>query len=509
MQILKKIFTIRNTAFLVASLSILTTLYFHFFVDLKLGWLEITSYYTDLRILYFNISAILISFLIILFFFSKEKDYIILSDLLIISLGLIFVFTQQVFPVSDESSHYDYLKYVQEHWRIPNVYSEKNIDLIEQVNGQILGSKRYIAFHPPLYYFFGAVITSVFAWFQQSLINEVYLLRTFGVLCLILSSRFIYKTFDLLKKYEFKFINIQLVKVSVLITVLNPALLTRITNITNEQFSILFTTISFYFLTKFLLEKQVTKITQVGLVVFVSLAILSKLTSFFLIPLLILVYIYRKKYYSLAANLGFIFLSILPWVLFNIKTYHQIFANNAHVEVVQGMVGSDLKNLNLSFTFSNFESMLITFWQAQEFVKPVLLIFQTRDLFFYKTISSLNSFIIYSFSFLFLLSFISLTKNTLIRGLKKDWQQFIFYILYMTPVIFLSIFLVYSTIKYDLDFMIGRYLHVLILPLAFILCYGLNYFFAEKEHGLLTKTLALLCILFISIAINNLIFKVF
>jgi hypothetical protein len=331
--------------------------------------------------------------------------------------------------------------------KVLNTGRKDNLQKLDPVSSQ--------AHHPPLYYFFGAVVYKLTQTINVNQILQIYLLRMISSLFYFGSIIAAYQILKKLFKDKNTVFNL------LVFVFINPLMLQIGVGINNDIAVIFF---SLVFLL-FLLRYEGKNIFFLALIS--ALAVLSKFSGIFTAFAFTGVTLFKEKRIktSLAAVMKYsLMLMVLlsPWFFFNYQRYQKIIIDNFYIY-------SDKLTLNLSFTQALAQAVL-------EFRHTIM--HYAGFVGWYQTYPFKWFFILYAALFV-LLAFIGLIKA--LRG--KNNRSGVLLIYSFSLMLFLFLLsLRHKLLGYSWDIQ-GKYLAPAFLPLAIFLLTGAGHVFKTKPEN--------------------------
>jgi len=289
---------------------------------------------------------------------NRVTEIILLTFILVI--GLLLIFKSPIWSPIDEGAHFAYIETIVREkrlpilkkdyisWQVLSIDEKKYPQKTETDPKKVgLGGCVYEAFQPPLYYLAAAPI---FLLGGENYYTKIGLLRFFGFLQYLVVLYLVYKIFKKFNLSSYLFF----------ILALLPGFLLRSITISNAITEILIWTFIFYFMATRMADEDGAKKILI-LATLTGLAILTKITSVFLIPAILLwLTITKRKFkplYGLFVIIPLLMLS--PWLYWNWQNYHSLTPNKLAIEMQtpvidpKGELGGAyiLKNLDQIFHY--------------------------------------------------------------------------------------------------------------------------------------------------------------
>jgi len=295
-----------------------------------------------------------------------NKIILILGLFFLLIFGIINIFKFPIWSPIDEPSHFNYIEHLATKHKLPIL----NLDPISwqtvsismgiypnhpgfnpSENIQSFGNTIYEGFQPPVSY----LISAPFYYLAGSnYYHKIFLLRFICFLQYLIAVFFIYKIF---KKYD-------LPQILFLGTILIPGVILRTTSVSNAATEILLITLIIYFLLCRL--KQEINIKQfLSLGILIGMAILTRFTSVFILPAVIiyLIYYYRKWSWNLLFIIIVPLVLAAPWFAWNYQHFGTLTSNKIAQEMQLPVIAPNgklnnkllaLKNLDNTFNHAFF-----------------------------------------------------------------------------------------------------------------------------------------------------------
>lgn len=247
-------------------------------------------------------------------------------------LGILWTINMPVFSPVDEAAHYLYVDYICENHRLPVISEMMNSDLISALAGEatvnIPEGIMYEAVHPPLYYVCMALLCN---WFEWTAVR-FWICRFVGIILLLGVTCVIFKWCNYLLKQEIikkeEQTNLLLAAMIILCC---PGILTRFGTVSNEGLAVLLVSMCLYQFTKVIFE-GISKKKFLFLSILIVCAVLTKITTCFVIVLWLLILLYYKKIRKMVISISIIATGMSPWVLYNYLNYGSFTGTKKHLE---------------------------------------------------------------------------------------------------------------------------------------------------------------------------------
>jgi len=158
----------------------------------------------------------------------------------------------------------------------------------------------------------------------------------------------------------------------ILIIGFTPAMIIRAVTIGNSILPTVFIAAIFYFITKKMHQnKEITKIDSILFGALSGASLLSKLTTTFIIPTIILFLLIKKGWFvrNLLVYIITITIMLLPWIVFNMQTYNTFTANNQAQELYSMIVNPKHENIfnNLDYIKTSIHPVFLNLiWLPEE-----------------------------------------------------------------------------------------------------------------------------------------------
>lgn len=399
----------------------------------------------------------------------KEKWYILLILPLVLIIGLEVATESKIYSGMDEASHFDYVNYLIEERKLPIVeqpldFEELNIDGANP--NTIPHHNQHEAAQPPIYY----LLRSITGGFSTDIYTRLIVLRIQGVVLILLSILFLTKTYRLLCKREILIKNDYLFYSILTLFVLSPSFLKIMIPVNNEHLLVLLMSILTYMVVYLSSTKKVNAKQSILLGVLVGAIMLTKLTSVYVVIIIMILYISKKWIWQLLI-LGITALLIVsPWVDFNVDNYQSITGMDKHIEIVYPIVNSTNYDYGLEDLMQSIPVMFSYTWfrGGQELVETM--------------ISSFLSF----WLFLSLIYSLFQRKSSLLRSLALF-------------IVANLIILMILTLNSNISVMIGRYMFMNLAAFTLIFYYFTTSII-YKRYFKYVATILLICNVILSIS---------
>ena len=417
------------------------------------------------------IITLLIIFIVLLLYylFRFKAIYFI-----IFSAGALYIFLNGYFAPIDEEAHFAYIHYIVKNHNLPTVYVKVSNE-VSSMGGELSSTSSkenameiYEAFQPPLYYLLASIPMILT---PGKIVVKFYVLRFFGLLCVLVSIYLFNKTYQLLKEKgivkgdDFLFVSI------VSLFTLTPGFLLRMTTLSNLHLLIPLACLFFYVLIK-LSFLEVIKFRDVILLSLLSGAlILTQFTSIFIPIVIVVFFIIKRQSKNILTYIIFVFVIISPWFIYNLHQYGYLTANTIAKRMQQHIVNPNFDTYDLFFIFNGLSCLLATLFNPQESMlnPPVIM-----------TLNFLSVCIIF-----IILYFIYYLIRNLDKSDNASFKNIVFIITFTILLNFGLLF--YITIAQSWNVLLGRYLYISIGLFIFFV-----YLFIEKNVERYRKIVPLL-----------------
>lgn len=386
----------------------------------------------------------------------------------------------------DEGSHFSYVEFMVKNKRLPTLsdyVSEEELAIAEykypgkpSVKAENIGlwGHVYEAFQPPVYYILSLPVYKIAG---GNYYDKIFFLRSWGALQLAIFSVIVYYSILNLKKIFYETTEYAAILATILVGV-TPSMVTRSVVIGNAVLPIIFFSLAVFWLTKkYKDEKPLEAKDALILGIITGLALLSRFTMLYMIPIFMGVFVLNWK--NLLKNLVIYIIATLlvisPWFGFNLKVYGTLTSNEQARQSQMYVVNPD--NLTYGWKYikdewMNFEAQV---WLPQEAKLNVIGLSSIKMISIFRMIN------IISYIGILIMSF-----YLLIDIYRKKYMNF-YHNLLIFAVAFGSIFtlvvqLVGGTILSNWPILLGRYLHPVIFLIAFFFVFALSQIrYAKKE----------------------------
>lgn len=260
---------------------------------------------------------------------SPLRAVVLLELAAIVAFGTLTAARLPVFSPIDEAAHFSYVQYVAEEHRLPVLRADKvspevlalQAGLYPETSGvrrpRGLANESYEAFQPPLYYLVAAPVFAITGNYR----DKVTLLRLFDLALLLAAAVFMFKLARRAMEEE------QLLAFGTgLLVLLTPGVLVRAVTVSTVALELLICCAFLYTLWRADDDGDGRRLALAG--VLLGLALLTKLTLVFLVPLLLVVAVrhvrrVRTRATLVAAGLSLLLplLLLAPWIAFNLHHY--------------------------------------------------------------------------------------------------------------------------------------------------------------------------------------------
>lgn len=463
--------------------------------------------------MYFLPAILFFAFLIVLLFLKEEhrfmeklKKYVVrIVLLLVLSNGLINAFLSPYWSPIDEGSHFAYIQFLVEQKRLPLLsdYSSREVlsignhtypdpPKIDPPDAGLAGNL-YEAFQPPLYY-----IASIPFYLAggSNFINKIYLLRIWGILQLGALVFIVFKIFENLKDF-FPKKNYFFASIAALIVGFTPSMVVRSVIIGNAILPIIFVTLVLWQMSRFFKNnpEDFTPKDAALLGLFSGLALLSRFTVVFLIPLtpIFLFLVIRKNFIKNSAIYGIILASaIAPWIIFNKISYGTFTSNEQAKQLQMNVVNPTNRTFDIEYLKSARPFFWRGIWEPEETNWEAFgtLPWTARYL---KLLPIINIFWAAGGAFMLLLAFYTAWK-------KKSYLLFWLWGILTFSIAGAVSQQVLGTIMSNWPILLGRYMHPVITSIALFFAF-LAYMVYKLKYRIISKILVA-AILFIPLLLH-------
>jgi len=415
---------------------------------------------------------------------SKKINKIGINILAIFFLlaGLSSVFLSKVWAPIDEPSHFSYINSLALKHKIPILnkdivpwqvaaisdgsYYKNSPDRTEEYG--VAHGTIYEGFQPPFSYL---ISVPVFYLAGGNYIHKVYALRLFGFIQYLIALILAFQVFKKLKLSKLLFFSMALI----------PGVILRSITVSNAPTEILLVTLIFYFLAKNF-ERNFSPKQMFLLGIFAGLATLTKFTSIYLIPSLLVYFwsIGRKFRWDLVFIVLMPLFILSPWLLWNYQTFGSLTANSISQQLQAPIIYANghfnklyaIKKIpntfNYAFIAAEEQGFLISRFSWLKYLNLV-------NAFIY----SLAGLMAFYFS---VTGFLGKLKN------KKDYRPVI-----LSSLLLAGNLMVLWYINYSWTISPGRYLYPTILPLFVLIGFAIKRL--NCKAGLIIEALLLSTVL--------------
>lgn len=390
-----------------------------------------------------------------LFKCNKKVALVLLFSII----GILFVFIMPIYSPIDEAAHFAYISFIINKAQLPSLF-----DLIDDQTLAIVGqipintAINHEAVQPPFYYF----VSATFSFLITNPVLRFYYIRLLGLLALLLNFFISMKTINLLKKHNVIKCNDLILTLFSTLLLLNPACLVRFTTISNECLAIILCS-SLCYLFVVVIFEGINRNRMIFVTLLIGLSFLTKNTTLIYSVIVVLLFIYYKKFnYIFTFILGALII-ISPWLINNYRVYGSLTGLAEHIKFVLPIVNPSYSYVNvISDTFSIFKSYFI----AQEIY---------HGNFLAMLVNFINVALVILLIFYFIKSYkiiVQILKNKFRFSHDFD-EKITILVLACTLLVFMNIFsLVYSSSNLRVSVLIGRYLYITSLPLLILVILG-------------------------------------
>ncbi len=399
-----------------------------------------------------------------------QKKALFLSLILVAANGLLYVFLSPYWSPVDEQAHFAFIETISAQKKIPlltDYVSNDVVSLMEKTHGgnakltsqQVgLAGTQYEALQPPLYYL---VSIPFYQLGGSGLVDRIYALRLWGLLQLLIIVFLSYKIFTNVK-FLFPAKSAFFALSAICVIGMTPAMVTRAVTVGNNIFPIIFLALAVWWASRFLeSKKSIGKGDAVILGLLTGLAVLSRFLMIVLIPLGLLLFLVKRE--KILTNsliyVAIILFLLTPWLIFNESHYGSLTANNQARKIQAPALNtmSGLSHYGLAYVRDNFRQMLGQIWIPEEAFSRA---FRAGQML--KGLARLMNVIWLGSLFFAGLSVIYLKSKRKIANKH--------YLTILSAAIFIIVnflFLVAATLYGDWPILLGRYMHAVLIMIAF------------------------------------------
>lgn len=398
--------------------------------------------------------------------FGKVKYGEIVLICVIGILALLCIFGDRNYSVIDEMGHYDYICHIANNHRLPTMYDWMDTEVLNEASTTLVqgGCIQYEAVQGPFYYALLAVLT----FFISNVSYKFLAVRVLGLFMIGAVYCLARKTYNLLVQHGVFRENPYDIYILMLFT-LNPGVVYRLTKVTNESLLYLLAACAMYLYTKLLVEGFDTKLAYVALVIGI-LMFWTKSTGGCMVGGLFLILIYYKKWKHFFVSIAGMGLGVLPWFLYNLKTYGTLTAIKLHVDFALPVVNPKGDPVPLiHHLLQIFNGTFLT--QSEIEPNKITLVGRLEDFLGICCLILVLFYLCYAIK-----RIVEWMKNRLVFGYGIAEKTDVLYVIAIALVVAEILLLMIGTWKTDINILLGRYLYIQAMPLT-ILAIG----FCKKE----------------------------
>lgn len=412
---------------------------------------------------------------------NKNLFYFIIIPFLFVNALFYVQWVNHMAPI-DEQSHFDVIRTIAHKFTLPAIKSQNGIS----------GTRE--AFQPPLYY----IASAPLIYISKNTSFQAATVRIWDVLQYLALIAVGFWAYLCVSKHYLKLNSPPAILFFSLFIGLIPALIVRTVSISNGTFSYFFIGLQLWIIFEYLglpsgSLKSKKLLIWIGIVS--GLSLLSRFTNIFALPVVLGTIALKEKFNfrSLAKMIIIIGIIISPWLAWNYAHYGALTPNIAAIEDQKSIVNPENKVFGLDFIKSNTRVMLDTISTAEEYGLPQV----AAGIYIVHLIG-------YSVVISLILGIIFIFKNykTVFDASQKE-----FFILIAISLIVLNVLQQFWVVIFEnWPVLLGRYLHGILIPLAFLLVFfALHYLKNKKTASAVLGMAAAIMLVFNMIYLINII----
>lgn len=300
--------------------------------------------------------------LLLVFFAVKEKKFFQVYVILVFSFFLWYSFADQSYSAIDETMNFESINHIIHTRSLPTFSDEIDYDYLNSANNnlqEISNSINYEAVQAPLYY----IIFAMLGFIIKSAYFRLHFFRILGLCSIWIVYYFVNKTVKYLKTKQSTIVDEECLRAIYLLTLFNPGYLYRASRLNNEILVCILMAVLFYIAIKCIYEGYSCKYYWGMAVVSVAL-LMTKTTAVYAFCILAIVALFQKKIWKAILPVGVSSLGVVPWLIFNYKTYGRLTAMKEHLDFVLPIVNP--KGVEQNWLDSIFGFFPNTFYSGEE-----------------------------------------------------------------------------------------------------------------------------------------------
>lgn len=306
--------------------------------------------------------------MILVFLAIKNEKIFLVYIIVIFSFFSWYSFADQSYSVVDETMNFEYVNHIIRTKQLPTFSDEVDSDFLDLANNNLqetIISTNYEAVQTPLYY----IILAILGCKIKSAYFRLRLFRILGLYSICFVYYFVNKTVRYLKINQLFDIDEECLRATYLLTIFSPGYLFRASRLNNEILVCVLMAVLIYIAVKCILEGY--NLRYYWGMAMVSIALfMTKTTAIYAFCVLAIVALFQKKVLKAIIPVGVCSLTVVPWVVFNYKTYGRLTAMKEHLEFVLPIINPNKMELN--FIDSIFGDLPISFYSGDEYISNYL-----------------------------------------------------------------------------------------------------------------------------------------
>ena len=379
--------------------------------------------------------------------------------LVMLCFAVILIFGDLRLSVIDEGAHLDYIYYIVRKHRLPTMFQYINTRLLEET-GAIAGlsvAPRYEAIQVPLYYCLMAGIVRFLPSPRAALLT----IRMIGLALWLVSFLLCRRSISYLHEKGF-LESKELMDVVLFCAAANPGILIRCIYVSNEPLAILFGVLAVDSMFRMIFDGYSRKST-IRTFLYCILLFYTKNTGAFMVGGLLLVLLYYKKILAFFLSAGAYVMAMAPWFLRNWFLYRSVTGMNMHIRLV-------IDTVNPAYSAHNPVTEIFLLFDKKFFIPAEIrngTVFTSRFLAAAALVCILlvGAGIAVELRNFLRMVFVRKWNWTYTADEKKEFVTMVCAALLFADIVMLTL----STVSSRLNTLLGRYLYLIVVPIAVLL----------------------------------------
>ena len=317
----------------------------------------------SVAISYRNYYLLMILFAFAAYFASKNwKLFAVVVVLQFVFFGWL-TFSDVIYSNADESGHFDLINHIVSHNSLQTFKENKDFIYLNAANdsvNEITEDVNHEAVQAPFYY----MVMALFGKLVKNAYARLHLFRLLSLFFILIVFCFVHKTIKLLSNHGF-FIDEDIYRISLLLTVFSPGCMLRASRVNNETMTCVLISILVYVAVRCLIYGF--SIKSYWLMAFLSaLCFLTKVTTVYVYLVIAIAAIMQKRIKEVILPGIASSLIILPWFAFNLLEYGHLTAMKEHLDIVLPIENPNHVPVNIVDSF--FSVFTDSYYSGQETV---------------------------------------------------------------------------------------------------------------------------------------------